>query len=116
MSSPKLVTTVIVACLLLSLTGCMGFSSGKTSQNSPADFSVAINPGSATVAKGGKTSVNASIAALGNFVGTVQLALTGAPSGVTANLSSSSVDSSGEPTVSITTSKTVSAGTYHLTL
>jgi len=117
MISPKLVTGFAAACLLLCLTGCMGFSSNqKSTQAPPADFSVVVNPTSATVAKGGSTSINASVAAQGSFSGIVQLAISGAPSGLTASLSSSSVNNSGDPAISLKASSSLATGTYNLTL
>lgn len=117
MISPKLVTGVAAACLLLCLTGCLGFSSNQKSvQPPPVDFSLNITPTSATVTKGGSTSVTASVSAQGGFSGTVQLDVTGAPAGVTASLSSSSVNGSGDPTLSVTTSNSAAPGTYTLTL
>lgn len=116
MTSPKLVTSVIVAGLLLCLTGCIGFSSGQKSSQLPADFSIGMNPGSVTVLKGASTTATASISAQGSFSGTVELALSGAPSGVTASLSSNAVNTSGDTTVSIAVSKSAAAGTYQVTL
>lgn len=116
MISPKLVTAVAIASLLLCLTGCIGFSTGSKTSSGIADFSVNISPGSANIDKGGNSSVTASIAALGGFSGTVQLMVTGAPAGVTANLSASSVNGSGSPTISVSVAKTATPGTYPLTL
>jgi uncharacterized membrane protein len=116
MISPKVLTSVAAVSLLLCLTGCAGFSSGSKSAQGLSDFSVNISPASANLAKGGNTSVTANIAAQGGFSGTVQLALTGAPTGVTASLSSTSVNSSGNPTISVTASSSATAGTYTITL
>ena len=117
MISPRLVTSVAVACLLVCLTGCMGFSTNQKSTTAPpSDFSVHINPGSATLAKGSSTYITASIAAQGSFSGTVQLALSGAPAGVKVTLSSDTVDSSGNPSLAISVSKNASPGTYNITL
>src|SRR5579859_7457800 len=113
MNSPKLVARLLAVSLLLCLTGCAGFStSQKLTIAPPASFSVAVNPSSATVAKGGSTTVSASVAAQGSFTGTVQLSLFGVPSGVTASLSSSTITGSGDPTISISASSGVAAGTY----
>lgn len=117
MNSPKLLASLLAVSLSLCLTGCMGFSSSqKSAIVPPADFSVAVNPSTVTVAKGGSTSLSASVAAQGSFSGTVQLAVFGLPSGVAARLSSSSVAGSGDPTISVATSNDVAAGNYTLTL
>ena len=117
MISPKLVSGTAVVSFLLCLTACAGFSSGKSAvQAPPADFSVAISPSSASVAKGGKTTVTASIGAQGSFSGTVELEITGAPAGVSANLSSTAVNGSGTPTLTVSASSSATPGTYNLTL
>jgi uncharacterized membrane protein len=117
MISPKLVSGIAAAFLVLCLTACAGFSSGKSAvQAPPADFSVNINPSSATVAKGGKTTVTASIGSQGSFSGMVQLEITGAPVGVSANLSSTAVNGSGSPTLTVSASSSAATGTYNLTL
>ena len=117
MFSPRLVTSVAAVCLTLCLTGCIGFSTNqKSSTAPPADFSVHINPGSTTVAKGSSTNITASIAAQGSFTGMVQLALSGAPAGVKITLSSDSIDSSGNPSLAIAVSKNATPGTYNITL
>ena len=118
MVSPKLVTSTAVMLLLLCLTGCQGFSLGQKADKAPPppDFSISVNPGSTQVDRGGSTSLTASVVAQGSFSGAVQLSLFGVPSGVTASLSSSSVNGSGSPTLSIVTSKSATPGTYTLTL
>ncbi len=117
MNSPKLVAGIAVVSLLLGLTGCMGFSSGqKPGQPPTPDFSVNVNPGSATVDKGGNTTFTASVLAQGSFTGAVQLGVFGAPAGVTASLSSTTVSGTGDPQLSVTASKSATAGTYSLTL
>ncbi|HTS38219.1 MAG TPA: hypothetical protein VMH04_21275 [Candidatus Solibacter sp.] len=120
MASPKWLNGVAAGLLLsglLSLTGCAGFSSrGHSSSQTTADFSVTVNPASVTVAKGGSASLGTTISAVGNFAGTVQLAITGAPAGVTTALTSNSVNGSGQLTLSVAASNSASAGSYTLTL
>ena len=117
MNSPKIVAGLLAVSLLLCLTGCMGFSSSQKSTIAPAsDFSLIVNPTSATIAKGASTSLNARVVAQGSFTGTVQLSVLGMPSGSIATLSSSTVAGSGDPTISVATSKDVAAGNYTVTV
>jgi uncharacterized membrane protein len=118
MTSPKLVTSAasLSFCLIFFLTGCAAYSNGNSNHSNnqtPNDgFSIAVAPVSANVAQGGSASVSANISAQGGFNAPVQLNVSGLPSGVTASLSSSAVNGSGDPTISIKASSTVAAGTY----
>jgi len=116
MKSPKLVSGVAVVALLLCLTACSGFSSGSQSNNLTPSFTLAVTPASASVAQGSSTSVSASVAPQDGFSGSVQLSVTGLPTGVTAKLSSSTVSGAGDPTVTINVAKSVTAGKYSLTV
>jgi hypothetical protein len=62
-----------------------------------------------TVSRGASTSLTASVAAQGSFNGSVQLGVSGVPSGMTATLSSGTVAGSGNPTLSIKASSNVAA-------
>jgi len=114
MKVPQLLTGAAGVVLLISLTGCSGFSSGG--QNSSSDFSLVVTPTAATVAQGKSASFSATVASVGNFAGTVQLSVTGLPAGVTATFTSNTVDGSGDPLVTITASKSVAAGKYLFTV
>lgn len=114
MISPKVVSALGAVGLMLGLTGCAGFSSGNSTNTQ--DFYLVVTPTQQTVAKGANTSFTATISAQGGFTGTVQLAVSGLPSGVTASLSSSTVNGSGAPTVSVSASSTAAAGTYSITV
>src|SRR6202051_2568752 len=95
----------------------MAFStSQKSTIAPPSDFSLIVNPTSATIAKGASTSLNASVVAQGSCTGTVQLSVLGLPAGASATLSSTTVAGSGDPTISVTTSKDVAAGNYPVTV
>ncbi|HEY2040562.1 MAG TPA: hypothetical protein VGG95_12900 [Edaphobacter sp.] len=74
--------STFVACLLL-------ISCDNSSPKPPADFSLSSTPGSITLVPGGppqQISVNSTVA--NNFMGTVAVAITGLPTGVTAQPSS----------------------------
>ena len=116
MVSPKLAGIAAAASLMVCLTGCIGLSTSNTSNQVASDFSISINPASATLAIDGNTSVTANVAAIGNFSGTVQLTVTGQPAGITATLSSTSVSGSGTPTVTFSASSSAAQGTYQMTL
>jgi len=113
---PQLLTGAAGAALLMCLTGCSGFSSGSQNTNLTPDFTLAVTPTAASVAQGGSTSVSASVAPQDGFSGTVQLSVGGLPAGATASFSSSTVNGSGNPSITITTSKSVPAGQYSLTV
>lgn len=116
MKFPQLLTGAAGAALLMCLTGCSGFSSGSQNTNLTPDFTLAVTPTAASVAQGGSTSVSASVAPQDGFSGTVQLSVGGLPAGATASFSSSTVNGSGNPSITITTSKSVPAGQYSLTV
>jgi uncharacterized membrane protein len=121
MSSPRLLAAILAALSLVCLTGCAGFSNGGSTQQSnqtnvAADFAVAVNPASASVAKGASSTLTANVTAQGGFNGSVQMALFGLPSGVTATFSSSTVTGSGTPTITMAAATTAASGTYTLTL
>jgi hypothetical protein len=113
---PQLLTGAAGAALLMCLTGCSGFSSGSQNTNLTPDFTLAVTPTAASVAQGSSTSVSASVAPQDGFSGIVQLSVSGLPAGATASFSSSTVNGSGNPSVTITASKSVPAGKYSLTV
>jgi hypothetical protein len=80
------------------------------------DFSITASPASVSVAQGAAGSSTISTAVVSGSASTVSLAVSGAPSGVTATLSPTSVTAGGSSTLSITVSSTATAGTYTLTV
>ncbi|WP_327674634.1 M28 family peptidase [Kitasatospora sp. NBC_00458] len=80
------------------------------------DFSVAVNPGSGTVKPGESTNASVSTQTTSGSAQTVNLTVTGAPSGVTASVSPSSVQSGGSATLSVSVASSVAPGTYNLTV
>ena len=118
MSSPRLVSCVTAFILLLCLTGCAGFSSGGKSDlpPPPANFSITFSPSSVTVAPGGNSTVSANVSAQGGFNAPVKLSVSGLPSGVTAGLSATTINGSGNPTITLTASSSTAVGTYSVTV
>jgi hypothetical protein len=80
------------------------------------DFSISATPSSQTVAAGNGTSYTTTVSALNGFTGTVNLSVSGLPSGATGNFNPTSVAGSGSSTLSVSTSSTTPAGTYTLTI
>lgn len=80
------------------------------------DFSVAVAPGSASVAPGGSTTATVSTAVTSGNAKTVALTATGAPAGVTASLSPSSVTAGGSARLTVSASASAAPGTYPLTI
>lgn len=81
------------------------------------DFALSATPASRSVAPGGSTTYAIAIAKLGQFSGTVNLAVSGLPAGATASFSPNSVaGGSGSSVLTITTSTTTPLGTSTLTL
>jgi aminopeptidase S len=80
------------------------------------DFSLALNPASASVLAGGQVSTTVSTATTSGSAQTVALSASGLPSGATAVFSPSSVTSGGSSTLTVTTSSATPAGTYSVTV
>jgi uncharacterized membrane protein len=81
-----------------------------------ADFSMTVSPASQTLIIGGSTTYSASVSAINGFSGTVALAASGLPTGAAASFSPTSVSGSTASTMTVTTSASTPAGTYHVTI
>ncbi|MER6028796.1 carbohydrate binding domain-containing protein [Streptomyces sp. NPDC001851] len=91
------------------------FTSGTTTP--PAnDFSVSLSPATASVDPGAGTTATVKTSATSGSAPTVDLAVSGAPSGVTASLSPSSVTAGGSATLTVKTAAATAPGTYTLTV
>ncbi|MFI2205353.1 carbohydrate binding domain-containing protein [Streptomyces sp. NPDC020192] len=91
------------------------FTGGTTTP--PAnDFSVSLSPGTAAVAPGGTTTAAVRTSVTSGSAQSVDLAVSGAPSGVTASLSPTSVTAGGTSTLTVRTSASTAPGTYPLTV
>jgi regulation of enolase protein 1 (concanavalin A-like superfamily) len=82
----------------------------------PADFSISASPSSQTVIQGNNTTYTTSISALNGFTGTVNLSVSGLPTGATASFNPTSVAGSGSSTLTVSTATTTPAGMYRLTI
>ncbi|MEU9043631.1 MULTISPECIES: M28 family peptidase [unclassified Kitasatospora] len=86
---------------------------GSTPAN---DFSLAVNPATATVKPGDSAAATVDTATTTGSAQTVNLTASGAPTGVTVSFSPSSVQSGGSATVTLATTAATPAGTYSITL
>jgi poly(beta-D-mannuronate) lyase len=81
-----------------------------------ADFSVSASPNSQTVVVGGSASYTVTVGALSGSPGTINLAVSGLPTGASAAFSPASINNSGSSTLNVSTSATTVPGTYTLTI
>jgi uncharacterized membrane protein len=79
------------------------------------DFSLSVAPASQTDARNGNTTYSATVTGQG-FIGIVNLSISGLPKSVTARFSPSSVTNAGTSTLTVDTKKSVTIGTYTLTV
>ncbi|MFB7918247.1 glycosyl hydrolase family 18 protein [Streptomyces sp. NPDC056061] len=89
-----------------------------TSGSGPAtdDYSVALSPGSATVAPGESTTATVNTAVTSGSAKTVDLTVSGAPAGVKAVLDPTSVTAGGTSKLTLATSESAAPGTYRITV
>lgn len=103
--------------VFLSTALAVGCSSDGDGGTGPGTISLSINPASATVQQGGSQTVTATLTRAGGFTGTVNLDVTGEPTGVTATVSD--VQTSGSVTtasVTILVGAAVAPALYPLVL
>jgi len=81
----------------------------------PPDFSLSASPSSQSVVQGGSVSYTASLSLLNGFSGTVNLTVSGLPTGATGTFSAGSI-TSGSSTLKVSASSTTPSGTYTLTI
>src|SRR5579859_5679925 len=83
---------------------------------SSQNFSLTASPSSQTVTAGGSTSYTASVSPSNGFNGSVNLSVSGVPSGATGSFTPTSISGgSGSSTLSVRTTLSTPAGTYTLT-
>ena len=93
------------------------FTSGSSQPPPPTnDFSISVSPGSASVAAGSSVSTTVSTAVTSGSAESVSLSASGAPSGVTAAFTPTSVNSGGTSTLKITTTTAAASGTFPITV
>ncbi|MBW8748179.1 MAG: SMP-30/gluconolactonase/LRE family protein, partial [Acidobacteria bacterium] len=113
-------TTTPVGTYTLTITGTSGTLTHSATVTlvvqGPADFSISSTPSSQTVTQGNGTTYTTTIGALNGFTDTVNLSVSGLPTGATASLSPASVSGSGSSTLTVSTATTTPAGTYTLTI
>jgi hypothetical protein len=81
----------------------------------PADFSLAVSPGSGTIVQGASIGYTVGVTRTGGFSGAVTLAASGLPSGATATFSPNPASASSS-TLTVQTTATSSTGTFALTI
>ncbi|MGW7238224.1 carbohydrate binding domain-containing protein [Streptomyces sp. NPDC054804] len=91
--------------------GSSGGGGGTTT-----DFSLALSPGSASVAQGGSATAAVATAVTSGGAESVALTASGAPSGVGVSFSPASVTSGGSSTLTATVGASVAAGSYPITV
>jgi uncharacterized membrane protein len=106
----------------LTITGISGCRSHSTSVTltvtaATANFTVAASPNSQTSSFNNTTNYTVSTAGMNGFNSNVALSISGLPAGTSATLSPSSIpNGTGSSVVALTTSSSVPAGTYPLTI
>ena len=75
-----------------------------------------VTPASQSVSPGANTSYSATVAAQNGFSGTVNLSVSGLPSGATGTFTPASINTSGSSSLAISTTASTAAGTYPLTV
>ncbi|HTJ69534.1 MAG TPA: glycosyl hydrolase family 18 protein [Actinospica sp.] len=90
------------------------FTSGSTTPTN--NFSLSVSPTSASVAAGSSASATVSTAVTSGSAQSVALTASGAPSGVTATFSPTSVTAGNSSTVKFTTTTSTPSGTYPITI
>jgi len=82
------------------------------------DFGVAASPAAVTVAQSGSAATKVTTTAVGGFSGSLSLAVSGVPDGVTATLSTTSVPAPGNGTTTLTFAASAAAatGTYSVAI
>ena len=81
-----------------------------------ADFTLAATPSSTSVTQGNSASYTVSVAAVGNFSGTVNLAVSGLPAGATAAFNPASLTAGKSAALTVSTTAGTPVGNYPLTI
>ena len=103
----------------LTITGASGGLTHSTTVKlvvGQPNFAIAATPASITVTRGSNATYTVAITSSGGFSGAVNLSVTGLPKRSLATFSPNPVNGSGNSTLTVTTSRKVSAGTFHLTI
>ena len=82
----------------------------------PADYTIGATPGSQSISQGSSATYTTSISGLNGFTGTVNLSVSGLPTGATASFNPTSITASGSSSLAVTTATSTPAGAYTLTI
>ena len=105
------------ASIILVMASCGGGSSSSTTTTTTAaTLNLATSPATIPLGPGGSATSTATVTTGGSFSGNIGLAVSGAPAGITATLSTTSLSASGTSTLNIAVGSTVAAGSYPLTI
>ncbi|WP_271220517.1 carbohydrate-binding protein, partial [Streptosporangium carneum] len=115
-STPAGTYTITLTGTAGSVTRTASFSLTVRGPQGENDFSVSVNPASATVKPGASTSATLNSAITSGNAQSVSLTASGAPSGTTVSFSPATINSGQSSSVSIATSASTPAGTYTITL
>jgi Bacterial Ig domain len=96
--------------------GTISHSTTVTLNVTVPDFTISASPPSRTIVQGNGTSYTISITALNGFSGTTGLTVTGNPANTTTSFNPTSVNGTGQSTLSVNTSASTPTGTYTLTV
>jgi hypothetical protein len=88
----------------------------KVTVNPAPDFAISASPSSRSTVQGGNVPYTVSVSALNGFSDTVNLSVTGLPTGATSAFSPAAISASGSSTLTITTAANTPTGTYTLTI
>jgi hypothetical protein len=88
----------------------------KLRGSTSADFTIAATPSSDSVTQGSSASYTVSVAAVGSFNGTVNLAVSGLPAGATAAFSPASLTTGKSSALTVSTTASTPVGNYSLTI
>jgi subtilase family serine protease len=92
-----------------------GLSGSSVTPPTP-NFALTVSPSSQSVAPGGDTSYTVTVSPSGGYDGTVDLSVSGLPSGAAESFTPASITQSGSATLAITTGTATPTGTYTLTI
>lgn len=106
--------TCLASFALIALAGGCG-SGGATTPGTTGSITLSLSPASATIQQGSSTLVTGTIART-NFTGNVGITVTGAPTGVTGNVTLAPVNGGNTAQVTLSVSSSTTPGTYTLTV
>jgi hypothetical protein len=85
-------------------------------QGTSPDYTISATPASVTVTPGGSATYTATAAPSGGFTGTVTFSVSGLPAGATASFNPAAVTTSGNSTLTVSTTASTPTGSFPLTI